>query len=313
VDILRRTLLGFGILAWTAAACASILGIEEKPVRREIADVESPSDAGAPDAACIETPSSGCACAHDFCDDFDAIDADVGRRWVSALTPAGGPFSRSRAEGGITTVRGGEGVSPPHTFETRVFTEDNNAYAFLFHRLAHVRGPTFQGVRFRFLTRIKELDVTDDGGTSPIPGGGILVGGLLTESIPPKGIVLGISARGVYLAAADDDVFNTRDASIAPVYEGDVLRLAKLVFTIDLFVVTRERALADKLEPCEAVMAPAVAAIRVGGLASACMPLPQSLTGLEWTTESVAILGAAVVGEGTTHLLHDNAMVDFLE
>lgn len=315
---MKRAALALAGTACFLAACASILGIEELPVKEEsVRDAgrdrtAPPVDAGIDAKPCTETPATGCACPHTFCDDFDDASTPVGARWLSTLTPTGGAFINSKTPGGASVGYAGEPVSAPNTFEAKLYSDNGSAYAFLFNRLAHQRGANFQGVRFRFHTRIKELVLNESRG--PVDGGSIVVGGLFTESIPPAGVVIAATPGAVILAAADTDVLDENSTATSSVaYDGNVLEHAQTPITVELYVVTRDRAVAEGLEMCSLVPAPNVAALRIAGLAATCMALPTTLSDPAWTTNSLVGLGAGTFGMGSANILHDNAMVDFFE
>jgi len=315
---LRRRIVAVTLLAWAVAACASILGIEELPVA--VDEPDAGVEAGAPDVAdagleaCTDNYALGCrSCPHAFCDDFDQEDAALGAQWTSLITPSGGLLFRQRSDGGARGTRVPVFISPPSGFEAFVTTDAGSSYAFLVNQLPkHTKGPTFAGIRFRIQSRVKKLDLAgpDAGGRTDNRAAFAALGpqdptqAMIGFVASPKGfdVVLG----GNFLA---DDL----DAASHPVFESPLTEFGDQAVLIEVFVTTRERAVAERLEKCRDEKAPTVIGVRINNIVNRCVPLDGVLANLDWTLEPAVGVGAGTFDNGTVQFIHDNAMLDFLE
>jgi hypothetical protein len=316
---MRRLLAVIIVLsAWAVAACGAILGIEHFPVDdgTDAAQDRGTDDASA-DAAepCVENLALGCqaSCPHAFCDDFDHDDAGVGARWVSPYTPSGGPLVRLASGGEAHAVRAASAASPPFGYEARVTSDAGSSYVFIAHRVdKHAPGPGFAGLRYRFQTAVGALDLSTEGG--PVPDAGAAMVAMLGPSpfgSPVFAIVM--LPSGFYLVIGADPTLRQINASITEIATTDLKSFGDQPFVFDVFVTTRARAIAENLTSCAAVTDPTVIAVRVNNFANGCAALKAELADLAWTQEPMIALGVGAWTNGTARLVHDNAILDFLE
>jgi len=316
---MRRWLtVGIVLSAWSIAACATILGIEHFPVDDGTdATQDRGSDEASVDATepCVENLALGCqaSCPHAFCDDFDLDDAGIGARWVSSYTPSGGPLLRLAPDGGAHAGRIDSGTSPPFGFEAFVTTDAGSSYVFIANKLdRHPPGPGFVGLRYRFQTVVGALDLSTLGG--PVPDAGAAVVAMLGPSAfgsPVFAIV--ITSGGFYLVVGIDPTLRQINATITEIATTDLKSFGGQPFLFDVFVTTRARAIAEKLTSCAKVTESTVIAVRVNNFANGCTALKTDLADLVWTQDPIIALGLGTWTDGTARLVHDNAIVDFLE
>jgi hypothetical protein len=314
---MKRKALAALLLAPALWACASLLGIEELPVEALATDagLDAADAAADVDAApCEDKPALGCrGCPHAFCDDFDDEDAGVGERWVSPYTPAGGVLFRERADGGVRVVRVPGGISPPNALEVLVSGDGGNSYAALVHQLFRPEAPgAVLGMRLRIATRVKKVDV--EGPTFPLPDGGALMVGIGPSKIGDSVVGFAVHAEGFY-AVLGTKLFADNDPAGKPLllYETEIASFGDQPFFVDIYVATRERALAVPLPACEAVQAPTVIAARINNLVGGCVPFDGELADLAWMADPLLLLGTGIAKAGTVHFVHDNVSVDFLQ
>lgn len=311
---MRRRLAVGMLLAWSAAACGALLGIEQLPLLDEPdgAAFEA-GDAGDGAAACSPDPRLGCQqCPHAFCDDFDldAGEAGVGTRWISPATLLGGPVIQERDGSVVRAHQVAENVSPPFGFEAFVSSTDRSSLVFLANQVARAEaGTSFAGVRYRFQTRVQTLQVAKNGARITDAGGAIFAGIGPTDVSRAVALFLNDEGLGVVLGA---NLYNVDDV------DGSVYNVTPLtgfgdLFLIDIYVTTRERALAENLVKCQTVTSPTVVAVRVNSYVHACYAPIDALANLEWTRAPIILLGSSTFGKGTIGLVHDNVEVDFLE
>lgn len=310
----RRFVLAL-LLASSVAACGALLGIDQLPL--EEPDAAVAFEAGdAADAApqCVDDLRLGCQqCPHAFCDDFDldAGEAGVGSKWISAATGfVPGPLLQER-DG--DTARGqlvADNFSPPFGFEAYVSSDGGSGLAVLINQLAeHEAGASFAGVRYRFQTEIQTLDVATNGAKLTDAGGAIFAG--IAPSDATRGIALFLNDRGLW-AVIGTNLNNLSEP------DGSVAQVTTLTgfgkrFLFDVYVTTRERALALHLDKCSALSTPTVVAVQVNTGPHGCFEPVGTLANLDWTRQPIIMLGSSTFGRGTIGLVHDNVQVDFLE
>jgi len=314
----RWVAVGIVLPAWSIAACGAILGIEHFPVDDGTdATQDRESDEASVDATepCVENLALGCqaSCPHAFCDDFDRDDAGIGARWVSPYTPSGGPVLRLAPDGGAHAVRADSGVSPPFGFEAFVTTDAGSSYVFIANKLdRHAPGPGFVGLRYRFQTVLGALDLGKQGG--PVPDSGAAMVAMLGPSpfgSPVFAIV--ITSGGFYLVLGNDLTLRKINPTISEIATTDLKSFGNQPFLFDVFVTTRERAIAENLTSCTKVTESTVIAVRANGFANGCTGLKTDLADLAWTQEPMIALGVGTWTNGSARLVHDNVIVDFLE
>jgi hypothetical protein len=313
---LRRVLVALVLVAWGLGACGALLGIEQLPLLDERDGGDATSEALGPgDAAdggtCIDNIALGCqSCPHAFCDDFDREDGAVGLQWKSAFTPAGGPIFVERLDGGARASRVTDSVSPPYAYEAVVETDDNSSFLFIANQIAkHAPGPNFAGVRFRFQTRLRRLELT--GVRGPIDSGAAIVAMMGPTDFTSAGLLFVVSSDGLYAVVGAGFLQEYPDAS--PYLMSSLAGFGAQAVFVEIFVTTRERALKEKLERCASVTAATVVSVRVNNLIHGCAPLEGALGDLTWTREPVIALGAGTFAAARVTFVHDNAVVDFLE
>ena len=312
---MRRRFVAFVLLSWTVAACGALLGIEQLPLLEE-SDAAVGDAADAADAApqCIDDPRLGCQnCPHAFCDDFDldAGEAGVGSRWISPVTPSGGPIFQARDGSAARGRLVPDNVSPPFGFEAFVSSNGGSSVAFLVNQIGkHEPGANFAGVRYRFKTRVQALDVSLSG-AQLTDSGGVIFAGIGPSDLASSAIGLFLNADGLWVALATNLLTETNaDGSVHSITS--LSGFGDQPIPIDVFVTTRERALAEHLK-CEAVSTPTVVAVRVSPIFQGCFAPIGPLADIAWTRDPTILLGASTFGQGTVGLVHDNVEVDFLE
>lgn len=315
----RRLAVAVALLTWAVAACASILGIEELPLLEEHdasdAAMEE-GDAAAEAAPCDDDISLGCrGCPHAFCDDFDD-DAAPGARWISTVTPSGGPLFIQRGDGGATGALVTDGaVSPPFAFESSVASDAGGSFSLLLNQLAkHTPGPRFAGLVYRFQLRVRRLELTEiEGPLKHEDSGSAAFAALSPADITSAAVGL-VSTQERVFAVLGTNFFQPKpDASIHDMFATELATFGDQPVRMDIYVTTRERALAEKLVRCGALAAPTVMAVRVNNVLHECAPLEGPLADLAWTHDAVIGLGAGTFGSGSVAIVYDNVMVDFLE
>jgi hypothetical protein len=316
---MRRWLaLGILLSAGTIAACGALLGIEHFPIDD---GTDATQDRGTDDASadapepCVANLALGCraSCPHAFCDDFDQDDAGIGARWASPYTPSGGAVLRLASDGGAHAERVGSRASPPFGYEAFVTTDAGSSYVFIANKIdRHAPGPGFVGLRYQFQTAVAALDLGTKGG--PVPDAGAAMVAMLGPSpfgSPVFAIVL--TSGGFYLVLGEDPTLRQINPSITEIATTDLKSFGDQPFLFDVFVTTRARALAENLTSCTAVTDATVIAVRVNNFANGCTALKTELADLAWTQEPMVALGVGAWSNGTARLVHDNALVDFLE
>lgn len=311
--------LFFFVIMFACAACALVLGIEDKPLRQTATDVIDTGEIEAGDAdagPCIPVPQLGCrSCErHDFCDDFDD-DAGPFARWESV----GGfpnPFLKGKAS--ITIDDGG--FSPDRATRMHAEADSGSTYALVFHRLPEKDAAGFGGVHYSVQVRVETLSFIDSL-AGPVPdAASAYIAAIMNVSLAnpePIGAAILLSESGVYLAASTNILETTGADVVARIYEGNVLSLAqKNWFKFDLYVTDAQRAAALGFN-CNASNGP-VAAARIPSVPplenKACIALPDAFgNDSSWANAPVIGVGAGTFGAATVGVRHDNVMVDLLE
>jgi hypothetical protein len=309
--------VGILLSAWSIAACATILGIEHLPVDDGTDATQDRGDEAALDAAepCVENLALGCrpSCPHAFCDDFNLDDAGIGAGWVSPYTPSGGPLLRVAEDGAARATRVDSTASPPFGFEAFVESDAGSSYVFIANKLAkHVPGSGFAGMRYRFQTVVRALDLSPL--KEPIPDSGAGMVAMLGPSAFGSPIfAIAMTSGGFYLLLASDPTLQQVNPAITEIVATDLKSFGDQPFLFDVFVTTRGRAIAENLTSCATVTDATVIAVRMNNFANGCTALPKDLADLAWTQEPMIALGVGTWSNGSARLLHDNAIVDFLE
>lgn len=309
--------------AATLFACASVLGIEDKPLRAETdgataLDGGDAGDGGA-EASCNLLESRACSedCPRDFCDDFDGDGQAPETRWV---TPIGFQNPFVRGDSGISLTTPGD--SPPRALSARTSSGSSTSYGMLAHLLtfdAKHKGQKFDGVRVAFDFRVDELTSTGNGGPVKDAGNAAMLGMLRSDVVKPlKGIAIVLSGRSLVLDVADDVLGSGSGGTdvLGVIAEGlDLSFLSDNWVQLELFVGDRERAIRLGYSPCaEASINPGlVAAAGLAGkaLGTACVNVPASFGTSEWAEFPVILAGSLLFSAGTAAFRIDNVSADF--
>lgn len=311
-------------VAVTLFACASVLGIEDKPLRAE-ADGAPAQDSG-PDAAdggaeasCNLLESHACSddCPRDFCDDFDSDGQAPETRWI---TPIGLQNPFVRGDSGVSLTM--QADSPPKALSATTSTTGQTSYGMLAHVLSFDtkhKGQTFDGVRIAFHFRVDELTSTGNGGPVKDAGNAAVLGMLRSDVVKPlKGIAVVLSGTSMVLDVADDVLNSGTGGSevLGTIAEGlDLSFLQTNWVQLELFVGDRERAIKLGYAPCSgaAVNPGLVAAAGLAGkaLGTACVNVPASFGTSDWAQFPVILAGSLLFSAGTASFRIDNVSADF--
>ena len=309
-------------LAATLIACASVLGIEDKPLRPETdgsptLDGGDAGDAGA-EAGCNLLESHACSadCPRDFCDDFDGDGQAPETRWV---TPIGLQNPFVRGDSGVALTM--QADSPPKALAATTSTTSSTSYGMLAHLLSFDekhKGQAFDGVRVAFDFRVDELTSTGNGGPVKDAGNAAMLGMLRSDVVKPlKGIAVVLSGTTMVLDVADDVLGSgTGPEVIGVIAEGlDISFLKGNWLQLELFVGDRERAIKLGYAPCaDAAVSPGlVAAAGLAGkaLGAACVNVPPSFGSSDWAQFPVLLAGSLLFSGGTAAFRIDNVSADF--
>ncbi len=292
-------------------ACASILGIEEKPLRSSV--VEAGPEAGdAPDTSTCETNESlGCAnaCPHEACEDFD-VD---GGRFVWK-TPFGSSFGNV---GDASQSISAPGNSPENSLFSSVTSSGKAAYTIYAHTLNfadHHPGQTFEGVRVGFDMRLEtlEFDVAGNDKTA------VMFGFINGVSNPPKGVALGISPGDVFLDVSDNLFEGTgvRDRASLKLASDPKTLLQRAWVRGEVFLGGRDRAIREGFSACSNLAdttAPLIAAVRLsnGLLGAACIVIPSTFGPPIWAQSATMGVGGLMFSAGVFVVRIDNVVADF--
>lgn len=290
-------------------ACASVLGIEDRPLR---ADTDGAplvdggggggADVGA-EASCNLFESRACSadCPRDFCDDFDGDGQAPESRWV---TPIGLQNPFVRGDSGVALTMPAD--SPPYALSTRTSSSSTSSYGMLAHLLsfdAKHKGQTFDGVRVAFKFRIDELKSTGIGGPVKDAGSAAMLGMLRADVVQPlKGIAVVLSGRSMILDVADDVLGGDGSNVLGTVATDlDLTFLRDNWVQLELFVGDRERATQLGFALCATTNPGLVAAAGLAGrtLGSACVNVPASFGTPDWAEFPVILAGSLLFSAGT--------------
>jgi len=311
-----------GLMA-TLLACATVLGIEDRPLRVE-GDAASPMDAtadvgdGGADAQCNRFESRACSadCPRDFCDDFDEDGQAPETRWK---TPIGFKNPFTRGDSGVTLTTAAN--SPPMALSATTASSSQTSYGMLAHLLsfhpAH-DGQQFDGVRVAMDFRIDALSLTGTGGGPVKDAGNAAVLGMLRSelSAQPHGIAIVLSGKSMVIDVADDVLGGTGANALGVVNDNlDITFLEGNWLQLELFVGDRERAVKLGYDRCAAAdVAPglvAVAALGGRALGVACVDVPASFGPASWPEDPIILAGSLLFSAGNASFRIDNVVADF--
>lgn len=321
--------LGLTVCSLSLLACEAILGIEEKPLRSGVPrDGESTdvTDGGAvPDAESCDRDadeSKGCArsCA-ELCSDFDIAGQEPDRGWDR---PSGfaNPIAKGE-EAGVEVAPPGN--SAPQGLRVKVGSASGSSFAMLVDQLRFEKrhaGKTFDGVRGALDLRITKITFTETGrGPIKDAGNSSMLGFLRGASLKPKGIAVIMTGTNLYLSISED-IFGGNGAS--EIVEIASLNLATLLnnwVRVQLFVGTKERAVALGFNSCPDPGNNLVAASVIGSpafpIGSGCAVIPETFDAdagpKSWAEAPVLGIGGLLFDRGEIEFQLDNVVADFYE
>lgn len=304
-------------------ACASVLGIEDKPLRVEsdgaTPDVGPGTGDGGAEAGCNLLESRACSesCPRDFCDDFDGDGQAPATRWT---TPLGLQNPFLRGDSGVSLVPTGD--SPPSALSARAASVGAVSYGMLANVLSFDdkhKGQAFDGVRVAFDFRVDDFTTTGNGGPVKDAGNAAMLGMLRSDVVQPlKGIAIVLSGTTMALDVSDDVLGGaaTGGEVLAPLAEGlDLSFLHDNWIQLELFVGDRERAIKLGYTKCgdPSVMPGLVAAAGLAGkkLGTACVDVPASFGNADWAQFPVMLAGSLLFSAGSATFRIDNVSADF--
>jgi hypothetical protein len=307
----RRALVASLLAAPLAmAACADVIGLQDRPLRDAGASVDAPVDA-ANDGGYDAPPDgggSGFACDRlvppaDFCDDFDRAGEVPGDKWSAGA--AGIPSIALTPEAGLVIVDGGS--SPPNAlFVDLVGSTGQPAIAALANALpVDAAAPPPTGVRIEMEAWLADVTVPTlvDGGASFVP---LLV--VTARGSTTTGMGLALGGDGIYLIATTDLLNDGTRASVRAVK--GIGATATWVH-VSLLVAPQAAAVTAGIKACaDAGTAGYVVAISMLAEQS-CLSLDGVFDGQAWATSAV-LLGGAMHGAGTLGARYDNLGVYLL-
>jgi hypothetical protein len=305
-------------------ACASVLGIEDKPLRVEVDS--APSVDGGPDtgdggveASCNLLESHACTdtCPRDFCDDFDGDGQAPETRWT---TPLGLQNPFVRGDSGVTLTL--QADSPPKALSATATSAGSVSYGMLANVLSFDekhKGQAFDGVRVAFDFRVDELTSTGNGGPVKDAGNAAMLGMLRSDVVKPlKGIAVVLSGTTMALDVSDDVLGSGATSSevLATIAEGlDLSFIKDNWIQLELFVGDRDRAITLGYAKCSdpTVMPGLVAAAGLAGkkLGTACVDIPASFGTADWAQFPVMLAGSLLFSAGAAAFRIDNVSADF--
>ncbi|MBS2014867.1 MAG: hypothetical protein JST00_18400 [Deltaproteobacteria bacterium] len=308
-------------IAAALVGCATILGIEDRPLRQEsdASDASSesaPAEAGG-DASCNRFESRACTadCPREFCDDFDGDGQAPTTRW---RTPIGFNNPFVRGDSGVTLTANGN--SAPTALSAGSGSAGQTAYAFLAHLLAFDEthpGETFGGVRVAIDLRVDSLTISGKGGPVPDAGSAALLGMTRSDVVPPKGLAIVVSGTSMYLSIAEDVLGGTGTSVLGRITDQvdivDFLRSTWL--QVELFVGERDIAVKLGYSKCaEPTITPgqvAVAAVGARKIGMACLNVPDAFGPPTWPKSAVILGGTLLFAAGESKFRIDNVAADF--
>lgn len=321
----ERLLVFAAGLALSLAACAQILGIEDRPLRPDGgAPVDEAGLDGAPDrneaAACVMDESAGCAAQcvrHDFCDDFDQPGESPGSRWL--LSALSNPLVRGDA--GFDLPHEG-GRSAPAYAAAHAFTDQNAAaVALLLHEMnfndTH-SGTSFNGVRAAADVRVEAAtafdaglatDASADAGVAFVPMFALVTNPPLPT---PAAVAVGVNAQGVVLAASPNILDESAPRITKYVYETQFIQAFGNWVRVELLVAPPQAAIAKGFSSCSSVSTELAAAASVAGAFQTCIALDGALGNAAWARTPIVGAGLVVPQYAMLRVGFDNVVADFL-
>lgn len=300
----------------SSAACRGILGIEDLPLRVDSGATTPDADVdGGPDAPTCPAEPKGCdpACKRDFCDDFDQDGQAPGTRWTA---PAG--FTNPVTRGDASVSLGAPFSSPPASLGVDLGDPNKGSYGMLMHQLdfrkEHPEPAKLRGLFLTASVRVDDLLFTNAAG-SPLPDGGAaaVLGLLRPDGIPLKGLAILFTDDTAYLNVSEDVLGGTTQSRLVDLKAPVELKSVRHNWVkVEIFVGTRDRAVARGYEQC--TTAPetmvAAAALATRKLGSGCVGLPPSLADA-WLEKPVFLTGTLMFGAGHGAIRVDDATAEF--
>ncbi len=332
---LPRHLSAFAIASVLAgaAACASLLGIDELGVRSNpeagaSPDVSTPAPCGA-DAGDASFCKQQCP-APEFCDDFEGEGPQLERWNGGAGTALGYPNRIIDHEAGVIDL-----VPDPVTASTTlralaVADDKSAAISFLVHEVKAPPNKLPSGVRVEMQGRIPVIDFVQTDAAKEdkyvymlAVGDGVRnegVGIVLLETKRKGDFDITIQQRGI--ASSGDVIYLGKLIDVDTGYLSDPRSWFKLDILIAPESVMKKIGdtcllLDDDKQPVDAASLPDVPS---GGLRvlikftvdSRCVPLRGDLARTDWLPRVTLLTGAGVGNEGTAALRADNVTVRFI-
>jgi hypothetical protein len=313
--------VAFFAVTASLVACAAILDIQDRPLRRADAGPTSDGalveagDAGG-EASCTTDESLGCArqCArHDFCDDFDEPGQTLTTKWT--FTGVTNPLLKGDASTiELVLDAGRSGSSSVLTKASTANTK--SAYGIILKDLSFYDlhpGANFSGVRAAADIQVESIAVFDGGGGDDAGLNVMPVLGMLTNPpVPtPAAVAIVVSPVGVLLQASLDVLDNKYPHTSKWIFQGEIARFSTNWVRIELVVAPPSVAAAAGFLDCAKEDAGLVVAGSVAATYRACMGLTDVLASPTWPRTPILAAGTIVFETGMARVRTDNVILDF--